>query len=197
MSDVPITSSRRHAKAESGFSPAQQAVAARPVGLGPAVFDQTETSPWPLRHSLPHPSQHPAVGLPVVQGSQVLPEPSVQPPQQRQSPPVARLQSPPAGPMPRRAAPAGAALTGIRKINNFPSPDACLKQFCPEPDVRIGLRRQPNRLLWISQKLGPVSCLQTNSTANAGRPSNQEPNQRIGLVSAGNPEHFNESNRNP
>ena len=156
-----------------------------------------EISPQPLRHSFPHPTQHPAVGLPVILGSEVLPEPGLQPPQQRQSPPVARLHSPPAGPMPRRAAPAGAALTGVRKTNIFPSLDAYLKRFCPEPDVRIGLRRQPNRLLWISQKIGPVPCLQTNSTANAGRPNNQEPNQRIGLVSAGNPEHFNESNRNP
>ena len=197
MSDVPITSSRRHAKAESGFSPAQQAVAARPVGLGPAVFDQTETSPWPLRNSLPHPNQHPAVGLPVVQGSEVLPEPSVQPPQQRQSPPVARLHSPPAGPMPRRAAPAGVALTGVRKINISPSPDACLKRFYPKPDVRIDLMCQPNRLLWISHKIRPSDCLQTNSTANAGCPGNQDPNQRVGSVSASNPEHFNESSRNP
>ena len=136
MSDVPITSARRHAKAESGFSPAQQAVTARPVNLGPAVFSQTQTSPRPLRHSLPHPSQHPAVGLPVVQGSKVLPEPGLQPPQQRQSEPVARLRSPSAGPMPRRAAPAGVALTGIRKTNIFPSPDAYLKRFYPEPDVR-------------------------------------------------------------
>jgi hypothetical protein len=128
MSDVPITSSRRHAKAESGFSPAQQAVAARPVGLGPAVFDQTETSPWPLRHSLPHPSQHPAVGLPVVQGSEVLPEPSVQPPQQRRRPPDAGPHSPSAGPLAQRV-----ALVGVPPANLDPDLDASLGQFSPVP----------------------------------------------------------------
>ncbi len=65
----------------------------------------------------------------------------------------------------------------------------------PEADAWVSLMSLPDRLQWIPPETGPFPYLQPHPAAASPRPERSGPIQRIGWVSTGNPNHFNDRNR--
>ena len=62
-------------------------------------------------------------------------------------------------------------------------------------DTRISLMSLPDRLQWMPPTKSPPPYLQVGPPLPARQPYPKAPIRRIGWVSAGNPEHFNDRNR--
>ena len=61
--------------------------------------------------------------------------------------------------------------------------------------TRISLMSLPDRLQWIPPKKSPPPYLQVDPPLSSRQCDPKAPVRRIGWVSAGNPEHFNDRNR--
>ena len=69
------------------------------------------------------------------------------------------------------------------------------EETAPTADTWISLMSLPDRLQWIPPEEAPPPYLQVNPPLRARHRHPKAPIQRIGWVSAGNPEHFNDRNR--
>ena len=78
---------------------------------------------------------------------------------------------------------------------SFPKIEFQLETDSPTADTWISLMSLPDRLQWIPPDTAPPPYLRTNNTGSACPRNAGGPIRRIGWVSAGNPDHFNDHNR--
>ena len=69
------------------------------------------------------------------------------------------------------------------------------EETAPTADKWVSLMSLPDRLQWISPEEAPPPCLPVDRPLPARQRLPKAPIRRIGWVSAGNPEHFNDRNR--
>jgi hypothetical protein len=65
----------------------------------------------------------------------------------------------------------------------------------PKADAWVSLMSLPDRLQWIPPETAPAPYLQIQPSDSSTRPERLGPIRRIGWVSTGNPNHFNDRNR--
>ena len=78
---------------------------------------------------------------------------------------------------------------------SFPEVEFQSEATVPTADTWISLMSLPDRLQWIPPEDSPPPYLRVNPTLPARQGYPTAPIRRIGWVSAGNPEHFNDRNR--
>jgi len=78
---------------------------------------------------------------------------------------------------------------------SFPKIEFQLETDSPTADTWISLMSLPDRLRWTPPDTAPAPYLRTNNTGSACPRDAGAPIRRIGWVSAGNPDHFNDHNR--
>jgi hypothetical protein len=79
--------------------------------------------------------------------------------------------------------------------SSFPQIEFQPEETAPPADTWISLMSLPDRLQWIPPEEAPLPYLQVDPPLPARQPHSKTPVRRIGWVSAGNPEHFNDRNR--
>jgi hypothetical protein len=78
---------------------------------------------------------------------------------------------------------------------SFPKIEFQLETNSPTADTWISLMSLPDRLQWTPPDTAPAPYLRTNNTGSACPRDAGAPIRRIGWVSAGNPDRFNDHNR--
>jgi hypothetical protein len=78
---------------------------------------------------------------------------------------------------------------------SFPKIEFQLETNSPTADTWISLMSLPDRLQWTPPDTAPPPYFRTNHTGSACPRDAGGPIRRIGWVSAGNPDHFNDHNR--
>jgi len=78
---------------------------------------------------------------------------------------------------------------------SFPKIEFQLETDSPTADTWISLMSLPDRLRWTPPDTAPLPYLRTDPTAPVRLGHSGAPIRRIGWVSAGNPDHFNDHNR--
>jgi hypothetical protein len=255
MSDVPTTFARRHAKAESDFSPAKRAVTTGQVDCGLIIINQNESISGRLPKQLlpkikdflqtqqpidlkinqnrvcPHPNS--SVGhlsrafIPLLRGQQLYGwrerEYRWQDPGNRNLIPfVISIWSGSHQPcallwvryeqcygdflqfcriLPETAVRVGSVVVtvppSLQRLaqSSFPHIVFQPEETAPPADTWISLMSLPDRLQWIPPEEAPLPYLQVDPPLPARQPHSKTPVRRIGWVSAGNPEHFNDRHR--
>jgi hypothetical protein len=79
--------------------------------------------------------------------------------------------------------------------SSFPQIEFQPEETASPADTWVGLLSLPERLQWIPPEEAPLPYLQVDPPLPSRQPHPKAPIRRIGWVSAGNPEHFNDRNR--
>ena len=79
--------------------------------------------------------------------------------------------------------------------SSFPQIEFQPEETAPTADTWISLMSLPDRLQWIPPEEAPLPYLRVDPPLPARQGHPKAPIRRIGWVSAGNPEHFNDRNR--
>ena len=79
--------------------------------------------------------------------------------------------------------------------SSFPQIEFQPEKTAPPADIWISLMSLPDRLQWIPPEDAPPPYLRVDPPLTSRLRTSKAPIRRIGWVSAGNPEHFNDHNR--